>query len=300
MSNAALLKTSNYRTSLTITRVSIYVLLAILTLLCVVPFYVMFVNATRTNNEIFSGLSLIPGGATIENIQTLILGKIMDVAAGTRKEGINVPQGFINSAIIAVSATFLSGYFSSLTAYGFALYQFRLKKVLWAVIMTVIMIPPAVGLIGFYKLVSGLNMLDTYWPLILPAIASPFAVFFLRQYLASALPISLVEAARMDGAKELSIFHRIGLPMSMPGVATVSILSFLGTWNNFLSPLIVLGDKKLFTLPLLIQQLNTSLYNRDFGAMYMGISLSVIPILIMFAVFSRYLIDEIGAGSVKE
>jgi multiple sugar transport system permease protein len=300
MSNAALLKSTNYRASLTITRVLIYTLLGVLTLLCVVPFYVMFVNATRTNNEIFSGLSLIPGSAAIENIQTLILGKIMDVAAGTRKEGIDVPQGFLNSAIIAVSATALSGYFSSLTAYGFALYQFRLKKLLWAVIMTVIMIPPTVGLIGYYKLVSGLNMLDTYWPLILPAIASPFAVFFLRQYFASALPISLVEAARMDGAKEMSIFHRIGLPMSMPGVATVSILSFLGTWNNYLSPLIVLGDKKLFTLPLLIQQLNTSLYNRDFGAMYMGISLSVIPILIMFAFFSRYLIDEIGAGSVKE
>lgn len=300
MSNAVLLKPANYRTSLTITRVAIYVLLAVLTLLCVVPFYVMFVNATRTNNEIFAGLSLLPGNATVENIQTLILGKIMDVAAGTRKEGINVPQGFLNSAIIAVSATFLSGYFSALTAYGFALYEFRLKRALWAIIMTVIMIPPTVGLIGFYKLVSGLNMLDTYWPLILPAIASPFAVFFLRQYLASALPISLVEAARMDGAKEMSIFHRIGLPMSMPGVATVSILGFLSTWNNYLSPLIVLGDKKLFTLPLLIQQLNTSLYNRDFGAMYMGISLSVIPILIMFAVFSRYLIDEIGAGSVKE
>jgi multiple sugar transport system permease protein len=243
---------------------------------------------------------MLPGDSAIDNIKTLILGKIVD-AAGTRKNGINVPQGFINSAIIAVCATFLTGYFSSLTAYGFALYRFRLKRALWSIIMVVIMVPPTVGLIGFYKLmVVYLNLQNTYWPLILPAIAAPFAVFFLRQYFASALPISLVEAARMDGAKELSVFHRIGLPMSMPGIATISILGFLGTWNNYLGPLIILDKTELFTLPLLIQLLNTSLYNRDFGALYMGISLSVIPILVMFAVFSRYLIDEIGAGSVKE
>lgn len=300
MSNAVLLKRPNYRATLTLTRVGIYVLLFLLAVICIIPFYIMIVNATRTNNEIFSGVSLIPGGAMAENFTTLIFGKIMDLAAGTRKEGLNIPQGFLNSAIIAASATFLAGYFSALTAYGFALYTFKLKKALWAIIMTVIMLPPTVGLIGYYKLVSTLNMLDTYWPLILPAIASPFAVFFLRQYLASALPISLVEAARMDGAKEMTTFHRVGLPMSMPGVATVSILGFLGNWNSYLGPLIVLSNKQLFTMPLLIQQLNTSLYNRDFGAMYMGITLSVIPILIMFAVFSRYLIDEIGAGSVKE
>jgi len=300
MSNAVLLKKPTYRTSLTFTRIGIYALLFVLAVICIIPFYIMIVNATRTNNEIFSGISLIPGGALVENFTTLIYGKIMDVAAGTRKEGLNIPQGFLNSAIIAASSTFLAGYFSALTAYGFALYTFKLKKALWAIIMTVIMLPPTVGLIGYYKLVSALSMLDTYWPLILPAIASPFAVFFLRQYLASALPISLVEAARMDGAKEMTTFHRIGLPMSMPGIATVSILGFLGNWNNYLGPLIVLSSKDLFTMPLLIQQLNTSLYNRDFGAMYMGITLSVIPILIMFAVFSRYLIDEIGAGSVKE
>jgi len=300
MSNAALLKRPNYRVSLTITRVAIYVLLGLLTIVCVVPFYLMMVNATRTNFEIFAGISFIPGTAAVDNFTTLIWGKIMDVATGARKDGVNIPLGFLNSTIIAVSSTVLAGYFSSLTAYGFALYTFRFKKFLWGIIITVIMIPPTVGLIGYFKLVTALGMYDSYWPLILPSIASPFAVFFLRQYFASALPMSLVEAARMDGAKELSIFHRIGLPMSMPGIATISILGFLGSWNNFISPLIVLNTRDLFTMPLMIQLMNTSTYNRDFGALYMGISLSVIPLLIMFAFFSRYLINEIGAGSVKE
>ena len=227
------------------------------------------------------------------------MGKVIDTA-GTRKEGMNIPLGFLNSFVIAAGATALTGYFASLTAYGFALYNFRLKKVLWGIIMTVIMLPATVSLIGFYKLVAAANMLDTYWPLIIPAIASPFAVFFLRQYVANALPASLIEAARMDGAKEFFIFHRIALPLMTPGIATISILGFLGNWNSYLVPLIVLSKKELFTMPLLIQQLNTSLYNRDFGAMYMAITIAIIPILIMFSVFSKYLIEGIAAGGVKE
>lgn len=302
MSNAAALdnKAKSYQMNLLIARGAVYLLIAVLTIICVIPFWIMVVNATRSNNEIFAGVTLIPGDQAIENFKTLIDGKIIDPALGTRKDGLNIPQGFLNSSIIAGLATFLAGYFSALTAYGFALYTFRGKKILWGVIMTVIMLPPTVGLIGFYKLIAGLNMIDTYWPLIIPAIASPFAVFFLRQYMSSALPLSLIEAARIDGAKELAIFHRICLPIIMPGIATISILGFLGNWNSYLNPLIVLSSKELFTMPLLIQQLNTSLYNRDFGAMYMGISLSVIPILVMFSIFSKYLIEGITAGGVKE
>ena len=300
MSDTPLSNPNNYKLNLTIARTFIYILIAALTIICVIPLWVMVVNATRSNNEIFSGLTLIPGDKAIENFKTLIDGKIIDPVLGTRKDGLNIPHGLLNSAIIAGLATFLAGYFSALTAYGFALYSFRGKKALWGIIMTVIMLPPTVGLIGYYKLVAGLGLLDNYIPLIIPAIASPFAVFFLRQYMSSALPLSLVEAARIDGARELTIFHRIALPIVMPGIATISILGFLGNWNSYLNPLIVLSNKDMFTMPLLIQQLNTSLYNRDFGAMYMGISLSVIPILIMFSIFSKYLIEGITAGGVKE
>lgn len=278
---------------------ALYAFLGLLALLCIIPFYLMIINATRTNNEILSGISFLPGQSLVDNFTGLIFGKV-DQATGEHKEGLNILRGFLNSFFIAGTGTFLAGYFGALTAYGFAMYNFRFKKFFWGVIMTVIMIPPTVGLIGYYKLVSGLNMLDTYWPLIIPSIASPFAVFFIRQYIARALPLSIVEAARMDGAGELAIFHRIVLPIAMPAIATNSILGFLGSWNSYLGPLIVLNQKDLQTMPLLIQQLNTSLYNRDFGMMYMGIALSVVPILIMFALFSKFLIDGISAGGVKE
>jgi multiple sugar transport system permease protein len=287
-----------YKAALARKRAVAYVFLGILALLCIVPFYLMLINATRSNNEILTGPSFLPGGAMADNFATLIFGKA-DAATGVRREGLNIPQGFLNSFIIAASATFLTGYFGTLTAYGFALYKFKGKGLLWGIIMAIIMIPTSISLIGFYKLVAGLGLLDTYWALIIPAIASPFAVFFLRQYISSALSMSLVEAARIDGAGEGRIFHMLGIPIAMPGIATISILGFLGSWNSYLGPLIVITSKKFLTLPLLIQQLNTSLYNRDFGAMYMGISISVVPILILFAFFSRYLIEGVSAGSVK-
>lgn len=290
---------ATYRRTLSTARIAVYLLLGLLAALCIVPFYLMVVNATRSNNEILSGISFLPGSALADNFSTLVFGKI-DAVSGVRKEGLDIPRGFVNSLVIAAGSTALAGYFSALTAYSFALYTFPLKKLLWGAILTVMMLPPTVGLIGYYKLVSGLNLLDTYWPLVLPAIASPFAVFFLRQYISSAFSISLVEASRIDGAKELAIFHRVALPIIAPGIATISILGFLGNWNSYLGPLIVLSDKELFTVPLLIQQLNTSLYNRDFGAMYMGITLSVVPILIMFSFCSRYLIEGVSSGSVKE
>ncbi len=277
-----------------------YGLMILLGILCAIPFYLMFINATRSNNEIFSGVSFLPSNHLVDNFMNLIFGKVSAVDKSVRGNGLNIPQGFLNSAVIAVSATLLSGYFSAMTAFCFSLYKFKLKKILWGLIMVVIMLPPTVGLIGYFKLISGLNMLDTYWPLILPAIASPFAVFFIRQFITGSLPISLVEAARIDGAGEFMIFNRIVLPLSMPGIATVSIMGFLGSWNNYLGPLIVLDKKSLFTLPLLIQQLNTTLYNRDFGAMYMGVALSVFPILIAFSILSRFLIEGISSGAVKE
>jgi multiple sugar transport system permease protein len=297
-SSSALRLRPRYRRDRLLARSASYLLLGILALLCIVPFYLMLANATRTNNQILSGVSFIPGGALIDNFTNLIFGKL-DAATGVHKEGLNIPQGFLNSFIIAACSTLLSGYFGAMTAYGFSLYKFRGKKIFWGIIMATIMIPPTVSLIGFYKLIAWLNLLDSYWPLIVPAVASPFAVFFLRQYISGALSLSLVEAARMDGASEMRIFHTLGLPISLPGIATISIMGFLGSWNSYLVPLIVITTKKLNTLPLLIQQLNSSLYNRDFGAMYMGISLSVIPILILFAFFSRYLIEGVSAGSLK-
>jgi multiple sugar transport system permease protein len=280
-------------------RTGTYVLLIVVAFVCIVPFYVMMVNATRTNQEINRGPSIMPGTALVENWQTLIQGRI-DPNTGLRSGGLDVPRGFFNSVVVALSSTLLAAYFSALTAYGFAMYRFRGQGLLFGLILSVIMLPPTIMLVGLFKLSLTLNLYDTRLILILPAIASPYTVFFLRQYTKSVVNPSLVEAARIDGAGEFLIFHKVGLPLVLPGIATMSIFGFLVQWNNYLVPLTLLNSQEKYTLPLIIQQLNTTTYQRDFGAMYLGIALSVVPIIIAFAFLSRYLIAGIAFGGVKE
>lgn len=276
-----------------------YALLLLFALISVGPFYVMIVNATRSNEEINRGPAVIPGNSLGENLQTLLYGEL-DPDTGLRSGGINIPRGFVNSLIVALSATALSAYFSALTAYGFAMYRFRGRGLLFALLLAVIMLPPTIMLVGLFKLMIGVGLYNTRLALILPAIASPYVVFFLRQYTISVVNRSLLEAARIDGAGEFQIFNRIALPLIAPGVATMSIFTFLQQWNNYLVPLTLLNSQEKYTLPLLIQQLNTTTYQRDFGAMYLGIAMSVVPIIVAFAFLSRYLVSGITFGAVKE
>ncbi len=276
-----------------------YIILIIVALVCIIPFYLMLVNATRTNTQIDYGVSLIPGTATIENFKTLFLGRL-DANSGQRGGGLNIMRGFFNSSVIAVSATLLAGYFSALTAWGFSMYKFKGNKFFFGLILAVIMIPPTVSVIGFYKLIVSLGMYDTWWPLIIPAIASPYTVFFLRQYISSSFHPALLEAARIDGATELYIFHKLGLPLITPAIATMSIFGFLSSWNNYLLPLTVLNSQDKYTLPLLIQMLNTTTYYRDQGALYAGVAISIIPIMIAFIFLSRYILGGLSFGAVKE
>ncbi|RLW71091.1 MAG: hypothetical protein B6D68_00015 [spirochete symbiont of Stewartia floridana] len=259
----------------------------------------MIVNATRTNTEISRGPTIVPGEALRDNWKTLIQGRL-DPKTGIRSGALNIPQGFLNSLAVALSATVLAAYFSALTAYGFAMYRFPGSGLFFGLLLSVIMLPPTIMLVGLFKLSLAVKLYDTRLILILPAVASPYTVFFLRQYTKSVLNPSLVEAARIDGAGEFFIFHRIGLPLMAPGIATMSIFGFLVQWNNYLVPLTLLNSQEKYTLPLIIQQLNTTTYQRDFGAMYLGIALSVIPIIVAFAFLSRYLISGIAFGGVKE
>ncbi len=291
--------TSTSRVQRVTSRAGVYLVLLVVAFVCIVPFYIMLVNATRTNQDINRGPSLVPGTALVQNWDTLIKGRV-DPNTGLRSGGLDIPRGFVNSLIVALSSTALAAYFSALTAYGFAMYRFKGRGFLFGLILSVIMLPPTIMLVGLFKLSLSLNLYDTRMILILPAIASPYTVFFLRQYTQSVVNPSLVEAARIDGAGEFLIFHKIGLPLVVPGVATMSIFGFLVQWNNYLVPLTLLNSQDKYTLPLIIQQLNTTTYQRDFGAMYLGIALSVVPIIIAFALLSRYLIAGIAFGGVKE
>lgn len=266
----------------------LYLALILLAVICMVPFLLMLVNATRSGREIMTSFTLIPGDSLKDNWNAVF-------------GFFNLFLGLWNSFKVAVPATILTSYFSALTAYALAVYKFKGKNVIFYTIVIFMMIPGQLSLIGFYNLISGLKLIDSYVPLIIPAIAAPGTVFFLKQYLESVLPMSLLEAARIDGAKEISIFHKIVFPIMVPGVATMAIGGFIGNWNSYLIPLLLLNTPKKFTLPVMIASLNASKdIGTNQGAIYMALAVSIVPILIVFCFCSKYIISSISAGSVKE
>lgn len=266
----------------------LYILLTLLGLICMMPFLLMMVNATRSGSEIVTSFTFIPSTHLKENWDTVF-------------KFFNLFLGMWNSVKVAVPATLLTAYFSALTAYGLAMYKFKGNKVLFTTILVFMMIPGQLGLIGFYNLCTKLHIVNTYIPLIVPAVAAPGTVFFLRQYVLSVMPPSLIEAARIDGASELYIFHRIAIPIMSPGLATMGIMAFIGNWNSYLMPMIILNKGEKFTLPVMMATLRASTdINANQGAIYLAVAISVIPILVVFSFFSKYIISSISAGAVKE
>ena len=275
-------------TTVKIKRGIIYLCLCLLAAICFLPFLLMIVNATRSGVEITHSFTLIPSSHLGENWEALFA-------------YVNLFKGFKNSLLVAIPATILTAYFSSITAYAMAVYRFKGNAWLFKILVVFMMIPAQLSLIGFYNLCQKLHMVDSYLPLIIPAIASPGTVFFLRQYVQSTLSKALLEAARIDGAGELHIFHKIVLPIMAPGIATMSIGAFIGNWNNYLVPLILLNTPDKMTLPVMISTLNAATdLQKNQGAIYLGVAISVVPILIVFCFCSKYIISSISAGSVKE
>lgn len=266
----------------------LYLCLTALGITCLLPFWLMIINATRSGVEITHSFSFIPGKNLAANWEALF-------------EYVNLFQGFANSLKVAVPATLLTAYFSAITAYAMAIYKFKGNSMLFKIIVIFMMIPSQLSLIGFYNLCQKLHLIDTYIPLIVPAIAAPGIVFFLRQYVQATLSKALLEAARIDGASEIHIFHKIVLPIMAPGIATMSIGAFIGNWNGYLIPLILLNTPSKMTLPVMITTLNAATdLQKNQGSIYLGVAISVVPILIVFCFCSKYIISSISAGSVKE
>ena len=248
----------------------------------------MIVNATRSGNEIVTGFTLIPSTHLKENWEQVF-------------QFFNLFKGMWNSLIVSVPATLLCAYFSMMTAYGLAFYKFKGNKVIFGAILAFMMIPGQLSLIGFYQLCTKMHLVNSYIPLIIPAIAAPGTVFFLKQYTEASLSKSLIEAARIDGASELYSFHRIVIPVLSPAVATMGIMAFIGNWNNYLLPMIIINKNDKMTLPVMMATLKASTdINRNQGAIYLSVAISVIPILLVFAFFSKYIISSVSAGAVKE
>ncbi|MFD1676643.1 carbohydrate ABC transporter permease [Alicyclobacillus fodiniaquatilis] len=275
-----------YKLRRSLGRTIIYVLLIILAAICILPFYSMLISSTHTNQDISTKLLLWPGNQFVNNYERLM---------GT----INVWRGFLNSLIITVSSTVLTLYFSALTAYGFSKYDFKYKNLFFALILGTMMIPGELGIIGFFQQMNSFHMLNTYWPLILPGIANAFGTFFLKQICDTAVSHEILESARMDGCGELKAFHRLVLPMMLPSIATFGIFAFIGTWNSFLTPMIILFNNNMQPLPVMVA-MTRGQFSTDYGAQYVGILISVIPIMVLFAALSKKIMNNISAGALKE
>ncbi|MCL2386969.1 MAG: carbohydrate ABC transporter permease [Defluviitaleaceae bacterium] len=272
-----------------IVKILCYLLLIALFLVSVVPIYMLLINATRTTVQIQSGISLIPGTAFFDNWETM------------SNLGVDVWLGVRNSAFVAFTSTFLTVYFSMLTAYALVAYNFRFKKIFFVFVLAMIMVPGQLYIVGFFQYMHSMGLLNTFIPLIIPSIAAPGTVFFCKQYLDSSVSHELIQAARIDGASEFGIFNRIILPLAAPGAFTMGIFAFVASWNAFMGPLFLVGgDQNLHTLPLIINRLQGDTFRRDLGAIYFGMAFTLIPILFVYAAFSRFIVSGISLGSVKE
>lgn len=268
-----------------IIKILLYFFLISLAIICIVPFYMMIINSTRSNVEISQGVWLTPGNQLLANYK-IIQGKI------------NIWRGFFNSTIIAVPSVILAAFFSTLTAYGFAKFKFKGKEIFFWLVLGTMMIPQQLGLIGFYDLCVKIKIIDTFIPLIMPSMANAAMVFFIRSYIESSIPDSLIEAAHIDGAGEFYIFRNIIIPLSMPSIATMSIFTFIYKWNDLINPMVLLNSSKRFPMPILVSNIR-GLYEMNFGAIYLGVTISVIPIILVVITFSKKLISGLTVGAVK-
>ncbi len=284
MAQSTLSKKQNNR----VLQVFVYIVSVILLILSITPFWIMFVNATRASEDIQQhAISLLPSGYISWNWGVL------------NGKDFSVVTGFKNSLIISTCATALSVYFSCLTAYAISAYEWKLKRPFFSFIMAVMMIPGTVTMIGFYQMVYKIGMTNNLLMLILPAIANPMMVFFMRQYMEASLSMEIVESARIDGAREFYTFNKIIIPIMKPAIATQAIFTFVANWNNLFIPLVLLTDKANYTMPLMVSLLNGDIYKVEHGAVYLALSLTVIPLIVIYLILSRYIVEGVAMGSVK-
>ncbi len=269
-------------------RILAYVVLILVSFLCLFWFYVLFVNATRSHGELTKGFTPIPSTYLLKNWQGVIAGTLPIV------------RGMFNSLFVALCSAVLCTYFSTMTAYAIHVYDFKIKKFMFTFIMAVMTIPTQVTALGFLQLVSDMKLEDNFIPLIVPAVAAPVTFFYMKQYMESALPLSLVEAARIDGSGEFRTFNTIVLPLMKPAIAVQAIFTFVSSWNNYFTPALILHNDKMKTLPILIAQLRSADFLKfDMGQVYVTIAFSIFPVIVVYLILSKFIVQGVAMGSVK-
>ena len=277
------MKNSSSKIKKYIARAIIYIFALLVAVAAFYPFFVMIISATHDNYNIVAKVNVLPGDKLAENFARLT-------------QYIDLYRGIFNSALLAVAVTVIQNYFTAMAAYAFSKFEFKGKNALFGVVMVAMMLPGQLGIIGFYKEIQALKLLNSYFTLIIPSIANCFAVFFYKQYLDGGVPNELIEASIMDGCGELGIYHKIVLPLMIPALVTQGVMTFIGSWNNYLTPLIVLNNKAKMTLPLMIATVRDATH-ADYGAQYVGMLVSVIPMVIVFCLASRVIMEKISIGA---
>lgn len=284
-------ESKSYRAQQMVTRVLAYIFLVFVTFLSLFSFYLLIINGSRSNAELQAGFTLIPSTHFGDNFITAITDNALFL----------LPRGLWNSFFIAASSAILTTYFSAMTAYGIHVYDFKGKKFIFTFILAVMMIPTQVSAAGFIQLVNQVHLNDTYWPLIIPAIAAPAIFFYMKQYIESSMPLEVIEAARVDGSNEFRTFNAIAVPMLKPAFAVQLIFGFVASWNNFFTPALVIDSSDNWTLPIMMSILRSKLnsQNGDLGEVYMMILLSIIPVVIVYLFLSKFIVKGVALGAVK-
>jgi multiple sugar transport system permease protein len=278
----------NSSASLHARRVIANIVLILLTILCLIWFFILLVNTTRSNGELTKGFTWKPSKYFFKNMNNM-LHSVQPFGKGLR-----------NTVFVAGLCAVLSTYFSALTAYAIHAYDFKLKKLLYTFILAIMMIPTQVTALGFLNLIDKLKLMDKYIPLIIPSIAAPATFFYMKQYMDSVLPLSIIEASRIDGAGEFRTFNQIILPIMKPAIAVQAIFTFVANWNNYFIPALVLETENKKTLPVLIAELRGADFLKfDMGQVYAAIVFSIFPVVIVYLILSKYIVGGVAAGSVK-
>lgn len=259
-------------------------ILIIMTFFVVFPLYIVFVMGTYSSEQIFRGLPVLPSNYLIENLKMVF------------------SKGFfracVNSVVVSVSSVVLSVVISTLIGFGLAKYRFRGQKLITGFVLAVMMIPSQISVIGYMMEMRMFRLSNTLLPLILIWAAHPLGAFLMMQFIRDGVPDELLESGRLDGCSEPGLFFRIVIPCIKSGFATLATLVFLWSWNNYMLPVILINKQDLFTLPLMVNNLSNA-FHSDYGAIMCALSMSILPMIVIFSLCSKTFIKGISAGAVK-
>lgn len=261
-----------------------YLILVVLSAVSLFPFYMMLIMSTYYTEDIFKMLPLVPANYFIENIKIVFASNFL--------------QAYGNSIFVSVTATCVCVLISAMAGYGINAYHFRAKKFVRKFVMVTMMVPTQIGIIGYMIEMKTLGFTNTLWPLIFFWFASGFGVFWMMQFIQGALPMEIVESARIDGCNELKTFFFIVVPCIVPAITTLMLLIFLWSWNSYMYPLVFVNRQEMNTIPLYIKGLS-GLYRVDYGAQLAGLVLATVPLVLMFIIGSKSFIKGLTAGAVK-